>query len=276
MARSGPVRIGACNAWRTGRSKPVGGSSSDYLAPIQSMFRDHDSKLSVGTRRGPAVLRNGRFAVPEGFGGELAGPLAAIGETRDGTMLFAVEHGNVYFYKGGNSSRTRPNPGPPRPGLRQAFQDINAIYTDPSGVVWMGSTAPDSPSGATEALPIPGARRFVRCRNLRLRAGDAGPLWMACSKGFFSVSRDELLQVSPRQGAQDRQSPYSPLDGLRTIQGTPGVQPVGCAPRRPPVVFGHRLAAGVRCRSRHSSRCRSARGDRKHDHRREGCGSGQR
>ena len=52
-------------------------------------------------------------------------------------------------------------------------------------------------------------------------------LWMACGKGFFWVDRKDLLKFADGKIAKVASTPYSPLDGLRTIQGTPGVQPGG-------------------------------------------------
>jgi len=51
-------------------------------------------------------------------------------------------------------------------------------------------------------------------------------LWMACSKGFFWVNRQDVLKFARGEMPKIISSPYSPLDGLRTTQGTPGVQPV--------------------------------------------------
>jgi signal transduction histidine kinase/ligand-binding sensor domain-containing protein len=197
-------------------------------ARILSLFRDRAGSLWAGTRRGPAVLRNGRFAVPEAFGGELAAPIAAMGETRDGTMLFAVEQGNVYLYKGGQLSRLDPSPGPLPPGLTASFQDVNAIYTDPDGVVWMGT------NGGGLAIWRNGklSRFLVRdglfdSEIYGFVAATPDQLWMACSNGFFSVSRADVFKYADGKARKIVSAPYSPLDGLRTVQGTPGVQPVG-------------------------------------------------
>jgi ligand-binding sensor domain-containing protein len=107
-------------------------------AQIRTLFRDHSGNLWAGTRKGPAVFRDGRFLALPALN-ELAAPIAAIGETRDGTMLFAVEHGGVYLFKDGALRELQANSALVAPGLTAAFQDVNAIYTDPDGVVWMGT-----------------------------------------------------------------------------------------------------------------------------------------
>ena len=52
-----------------------------------------------------------------------------------------------------------------------------------------------------------------------------GRLWMACSKGIFSVSRADLRQFAAGTIKSFVSTPYSPLDGLRTVECQPGVQP---------------------------------------------------
>ena len=56
--------------------------------------------------------------------------------------------------------------------------------------------------------------------------GDGqGRLWMACSRGIFSVERTQLLQFRPGAARKVASTPYSPTDALRTIECQPGVQP---------------------------------------------------
>jgi signal transduction histidine kinase len=50
---------------------------------------------------------------------------------------------------------------------------------------------------------------------------------MSCSKGFFRVSRSELLDFAAGKIRKVTSLPYSPLDGLRTIEGKQGVHPAG-------------------------------------------------
>ena len=211
-----------------GRVQATYGVEQGLPSPqIRSLFRDHVGNLWVGTRKGPTVLRDRRFLPPAGLGDELAAPIAAIGETRDGTMLFAVEHGNVYLFSGSGLRRLEAV-GPPPPGLTASFQDVNAIYTDPDGVVWMGT------DGAGLAIWRNGKLSRFQVRDglfdseiYGFVAESADRLWMACSNGFFSVSRADVFSFADGKVRKITSAPYSPLDGLRTVQGTPGVQPVG-------------------------------------------------
>ena len=189
---------------------------------IRSLFRDHAGNLWAGTNNGPAVFQGGHFIQVPFLAKELPFPIVAIGETRDGGMLFAAERGNVYaFAEGGVRKLETP------PGALPLFQDINAIYADRDGIVWMGA------NGAGLGMLRDGklTRFLVRdglydgeIYGMVTDAHDR--LWMACGKGFFSVDRKELLKFADKRISKIASTPYSPLDGLRTIQGTPGVEPV--------------------------------------------------
>jgi len=190
---------------------------------IRSLFRDHAGNLWAGTENGPAVFQGGRFIQVPFLAKELPFPIVAIGETHDGGMLFAAGRGNVYvFAEGGVRKLESP------PGTLPLFQDINAIYTDRDGIVWMGA------NGAGLGMLRDGKLTRFLVRDglydgeIYGFVSDAQDrLWMACGKGFFWVDRKELLKFADRHISKIASTPYSPLDGLRTIQGTPGVEPVG-------------------------------------------------
>jgi signal transduction histidine kinase len=56
-------------------------------------------------------------------------------------------------------------------------------------------------------------------------ADDRDDLWMACSKGIFSVNRTQLRDMAAGRIHHLTSSPFSPTDALRTIECTEGVQP---------------------------------------------------
>jgi signal transduction histidine kinase/ligand-binding sensor domain-containing protein len=194
-------------------------------AEIRSLFSDHNGTLWAGTRKGVAVLRAGRFFTPAVLAKELAGPVAAIGEMQDGTMLLALEHESLYLYKDSNVRKLESNL---MPGQRLRFQDVNSIYTDPEGVIWMGANG-----GGL------GMWRNGKFSRFLIRDGlfdneiygfvpdGADRLWMVCSNGFFWVNRSDLFQYASGKIAKITSAPYTPLDGFRSQQGTPGVHPAG-------------------------------------------------
>jgi signal transduction histidine kinase/ligand-binding sensor domain-containing protein len=198
-------------------------------AEIQVLFRDRGGDLWVGTHKGPAVLREGRFFSPPALVKILGASISAMGQTPDGTLLFAVEHDSLYRFKDnvlreiedGSAQLT-----PPR--LSPRFEGINAIYTDPDGVVWMGT------NGGGLAIWRNGKLSRFYVRNglfdseiYGFVAESADRLWMACSNGFFAVNRSDVFKFADGKVPKITSVPYVPMDGLRTVQGTPDVQPVG-------------------------------------------------
>ena len=190
---------------------------------IRCMFRDRAGRLWVGTDKGPAVFENGRFVQIPALRQELSVPISAIGETRDGAILLAAARESLYRYAGGNLTKVEQIPRVLTP-----IQDVNAIYTDSEGVTWIGM------NGLGLAMLRDGKLIRIRVRDglfdgeiygFVLDAQDR--LWMACGKGFFWVDRKDLLKFADGKITKFASTPYSPLDGLRTIQGTPGAQPVG-------------------------------------------------
>jgi signal transduction histidine kinase/ligand-binding sensor domain-containing protein len=210
----GLIRFEEGPAWETYTTQQ--GLPSDK---IYSLFRDHSGALWAGTERGPVKFDRGRFAQAPGLG-KLRSPVVAMGETRDGQMLFAVEGDAVYLFANGRLRQMVDRDGPGR--------NVDAFYTDQDGLVWMGATAN-------------GLRMWRDGKILRFQVRDGlfdgeiygilpdreGHLWMSCSKGFFRVSRSELLDFAAGKIRKITSLPYSPLDGLRTIEGKQGVQPVG-------------------------------------------------
>jgi len=187
---------------------------------IRTLFRDHSGALWAGTERGPAKFDRGRFVQAPGLGEARRFPIVAMGETRDGQMLFAAEGVAVYLFANGSLREMVDRDGPGR--------NVDAFYTDQDGLVWMGATAN-------------GLRIWKDGKISRIQVRDGlfdgeiygivpdkeGHLWMSCSKGFFRVSRAELLDFVAGKISKIASLPYSPLDGLRTIEGKQGVQPVG-------------------------------------------------
>ena len=50
-------------------------------------------------------------------------------------------------------------------------------------------------------------------------------LWMACSKGIFSVARSDLRKYANGDIRRFTSNPYSPTDAQRVVESKPGVQP---------------------------------------------------
>ena len=188
------------------------------------MFRDREGNFWVGTEEGPALLQGGRFVQPPLLAKDLSMPIAAIGETPQADLPCCSPWRVAVFMPTPAEvcSRWTALPSNPLP-----FRDIDAIYTDQSGIVWMGTNG-----FGLGMLQDGKLTRFLVRDGLYdseiygFVSETPDRLWMACSKGFFWVNRSDLLKFAHGQVPKIVSSPYSPLDGLRTTQGTPGVQPV--------------------------------------------------
>ena len=181
--------------WTTGQGLPGN--------RVQALYRDRAGTIWIATSGGPAAFRGGAVRpVPE-LHRRLADPILAFGEDRLHT-LHAV-------------------PDSDSPLLRRA----DALYRDRDGLLWVGTLG--------EGLRLIDGDRVVSFSVFDglfddviygITEDDNGRLWMACSKGIFSVSRSDLREFAAGRIHRFVSTPYSPLDGLRTIECQPGVQPV--------------------------------------------------
>jgi ligand-binding sensor domain-containing protein/signal transduction histidine kinase len=183
---------------------------------VHALSMDSSGALWIGTTRGVAVYRDGVIERPAGT----KTAISALGAGRDGTMYVASDSGlEVYTERFGTRARTTVDGEP-------ALGHVDAVYIDSDGVLWLGT-------GGDGLLSIDHgqvARYTVRDGlfddSIYAVLGDSrGRLWMACSKGIFSIDRAQLRRF--RRGASPKltSTPYSPTDGLRTIECKPGIQP---------------------------------------------------
>jgi signal transduction histidine kinase/ligand-binding sensor domain-containing protein len=170
---------------------------------VRALYADHDDALWISTPGGTVVMRHGRLR------------LTASGRSPpdDAIVAFADDSAGNHYAAPDNAS----------PLLHRA----DTIYEDIDGLMWIGTLGE-------------GLRLFDHGHifNFSLQDGlfddviygvtadDHGRLWMACSKGIFSVNRKDLLQFAAGRLSHVASTPYSPLDALRTIECQPGVQPV--------------------------------------------------
>jgi signal transduction histidine kinase/ligand-binding sensor domain-containing protein len=170
---------------------------------VRALYQDHTGMIWVATSRGLATFRHGVLQPTAGLHRGTAEPILAFGEDRMHTL--------------------RAVPQKDSPLLRQA----DSLYRDHDGLLWVGTLG--------EGLRLIDGEKIFSFSVFDglfddviygIAEDDNGRLWMACSKGIFSVSRADLREFAA--GGIDRfvSTPYSPLDGLRTIECQPGVQPV--------------------------------------------------
>jgi signal transduction histidine kinase len=182
------------------------------------LFVDHRGTLWAGTEKGAAVLSGGVFAALKNIPAELRGPIAAINEDRDGGVYLATEHDGLCVYRDGAAHEVLQNGA--------SIHDIDALYSDPDGLMWVGTEG-----GGLRLLDHGKITTFLIRDGMfdnevyGIIRDDQDRLWMACSKGVFSVNRGDLLQFAAGTRKKFVSSPFSPTDALRTIECRSGVQP---------------------------------------------------
>lgn len=185
---------------------------------VRSILQDRSGGLWVGTARGAAHFSGGRFH-PDGT----TLPVVAIGEDGAGAIYIATANSVVY------QSQDRwvelmQNGNP--------LRGVDAFYRDPAGNLWMGML------GSGLRLLHNGALSSFFLRDglfdgeiYGIVADAEDRLWMACSKGIFSVPRADLLRFAAGQLKKITSTPYSPTDALRVIESKSGVQPAASVTR---------------------------------------------
>lgn len=182
---------------------------------IRSLHQDRAGVLWVGTPKGLASLRNGHFEPAEGAPND---PVVALAEDRDGHIVLATERG---VFAGGPSGfhEIRSNGASVRP--------VNTLYQDNDGLLWMGLNG-----GGLRLLDGTTISSFAARDGLYdgeiygIVQDDQDRLWMACSRGVFSVARSELRKFAAGEIKKVTSAPYSPMDAQRVIEGQSGVTPV--------------------------------------------------
>lgn len=194
--------------------------SQDHGLPgeaVTCLCRDKNGGLWAGTSAGLAEFRDGKFAIPQDAPLPLNGRILTLTDCQAG-LLVAAEGGGVYRLQDGKFSSV--------PGVDAASRDVLAIYCDAEGMLWFGTRGGG-------LILVDGDKTFrYSIRDglydddiFGIVADDNGSLWMACSKGIFSVSREELLQFAAGAIASVTSTPFSPTDALRTIECQDGIQP---------------------------------------------------
>jgi signal transduction histidine kinase/ligand-binding sensor domain-containing protein len=182
---------------------------------IKSILSDARGRLWIGTSAGPAMFQEGVFIRPRGL--SLNQPVLAMGEDNAGRLYLATAN-SVQIFEDGK--------------LRELLQDnapirtVDAFYRDRDGLMWMGMIGGGMRMVADGKISSFFMRDGLFDNEIYGIAADAQDrLWMACSKGIFSVPRADLLRFAKGDLKRIVSSPYSPTDALRVIECKPGVQP---------------------------------------------------
>ena len=181
---------------------------------IRSLLRDHTGTLWVGTSAGAAQFSGGGFSTPKGIAG--AAPVVAIGE--DGSRIYVATANGVVAYAGGKSEEILQNGSP--------LRGVDAFYRDRDGALWMGMIGGGLRLFESGKMTAFGMRDGLFDGEIYGIVTDSQDrMWMACSKGIFSVPRADLRRFAAGELKKITSTPYSPTDAQRVIECKPGVQP---------------------------------------------------
>jgi ligand-binding sensor domain-containing protein/signal transduction histidine kinase len=182
---------------------------------IRTLYQDRAGVLWAGTEKGLASFRGGRFELAPGAP---KAAVIALSEDREGHIVMATERG-VYQGLPGGFRELKFNGGAIRP--------VNTLYRDVDGLLWIGLNG-----GGLRLLDGSAITSFQARDGLfdgeiyGIVRDDQDRLWMACSRGVFSVARGELRQFAAGTIKKVTSAPYSPMDAQRVIEGQSGVAPV--------------------------------------------------
>jgi signal transduction histidine kinase/ligand-binding sensor domain-containing protein len=186
---------------------------------IRSLYQDRAGVLWAGTGNGLAFFHGGRFETAPGAPRDA---VVALSEDGEGHIVMATENG-VF------RSMSREASG----GFREitsngaSIRPVNTLYRDAGGLLWMGLNG-----GGLRLLKGTEISSFLTRDGLYdgeiygIAQDDQDRLWVACSRGIFSVPRSELFQFAAGKLKKVASAPYSPTDAQRVIEGQSGVTPV--------------------------------------------------
>jgi ligand-binding sensor domain-containing protein len=194
---------GGLNRLRNGRV--VGTWTTQQGLPgnnVSALYRDHEGTIWIATSGGPATVKNGVVQATPDRRRSVSEPILAFGEDRDHRLYAA--------------------PDAKSPLLNHA----DALYRDREGLLWVGTLGDGLRLiDGEQTFSFSVVDGLFDDAIYGISEDDQGRLWMACSKGVFSVKRSDLRLFAARKIERFVSTPYSPLDALRTVEGQPGVQP---------------------------------------------------
>ncbi len=217
--RDGALWVGTnrgLNRLRDGRVEQTFTASQGLPAnEITSLLVHESGTLWVGTTAGAVELHDGKIAQPAGL--DLRASVLALGEDAARRVYLATATG-TYVYADGKSEELLQGGTP--------LRGVDAIYRDRQGTLWMGMLG-----GGLRMLENGKFSMFLMRDGLfdgeiyGVVADRENRLWMACSKGIFSVPIEDLRRFAAGDLKRITSTPYIPTDALRVIESKSGVQP---------------------------------------------------
>lgn len=182
---------------------------------ILSLSRDHSGTLWAGTTAGLAEFRDGQFVPPEGDPAVIRKPVQALINYRDQSLIVATEGGGLY--------RLADRKLEPLNDFQQSPHDIDAFYLDHDNLLWTAIRGRGLGFADGQKIAQFTVKDGLYDDDIFGIAGDdEGRLWMACSRGIFSVARTDLKKFAAGEITRLTSFPFSPTDALRHQLNTTG------------------------------------------------------
>lgn len=174
-------------------------------------------ELFAGTDAGLVVLREDRFVSPDPTDARYHQPIVALGSWDGELLVSTAAPGGLYVQRAGTLREAAPGFRAPSP--------VSAMLGD-GARLWLAMR-----SSGLALVEGDRVTHFTIAAGLYddelfgLAADAKDRLWMACSKGIFSVAKSDLLAFAAGRTDRVQSMPFSPTDNQRTIECQADVQP---------------------------------------------------
>jgi signal transduction histidine kinase/ligand-binding sensor domain-containing protein len=190
---------------------------------IQCLAFDADQTLWVGTSGGLVSLRDDQFLAPS-----LAPNAVDDSLARQSVQALVRDHqGNMIASLAGRGlARIRDGHLAPLEGPTAHWPDVDALWVAPDQRLWAALRGSGLGLIAGDQAYRFGVKDGLYDDDIfGLVGDDHGRLWMACSRGIFSILLSDVEELIAGRQKQLVSMPFSPTDALRTIECQDGVQP---------------------------------------------------
>lgn len=182
---------------------------------VNCLHFDRQGVLWAGTSAGLVSLREDAFLESSAEGLPRV-PILAIAGYRRAGMVISTEGQGIFIADEGSF----------QPLDVRANVECDALFKDAEGLIWIGTRGEGLRLYDGEHVTTFTTKDGLFDDDLYgITADDQDRLWLACSKGIFSVARSELRHKAAGIATTLNCETYSPTESQRTIECRPGIQP---------------------------------------------------
>lgn len=227
--RDGSIWVGSYTGGitrlRHGKIVQIYGVSQGLPSPdIRAMYQDSQGVVWAGTQSGLARFDGQGFRAVR-VGGAPKDVTSVILEDHSGTLWFGTSGQGLFQYRDGAFLTLTTSDG-------LSSNWITSLYEDADANLWIGTNG--------EGLNRLHNGRLVSIRTTdglwdgtaqAILEDDTGHLWITCNRGFFRVSRAELMSFEENRQKKITSMPFGHGNALRSTLFAGGVKPAGAIDR---------------------------------------------